>query len=99
MVRNWQNGWSTTRGEKYGRLFDAVESGQDYQEALKEAYRMSGGDTSNISAAVTRQFKEELLESRDITLYNRLLLIYIALGKTRKEATNQILKWFEESEE
>lgn len=94
IVRNWTHGYATTSGEKYGRLFDAVESGDDYQGALKEAYTMSGGDTGNISSALTRQFKERLVESRDVTLLNRLLAIYMALGKTKQEAQRQITRWF-----
>lgn len=94
LVKNWTNGYATTSGEKYGRLFDAVESGDDYQGALKEAYTMSGGDTGNILGALTRQFKERLVESRDVTLLNRLLAIYMALGKTKREAERQIARWF-----
>lgn len=94
IVRNWTNGYATTSGEKYGRLLDAVESGDDYQGALKEAYTMSGGDTGNILGALTRQFKERLVESRDVTLLNRLLAIYMALGKTKREAERQIARWF-----
>lgn len=94
IVKNWTNGYATTSGEKYGRLFDAVESGDDYQGALKEAYTMSGGDTGNILSALTRQFKERLVESRDVTLLNRLLAVYMALGKTKQEAQRQITRWF-----
>lgn len=94
LVKNWTNGYATTSGEKYGRLFDAVESGDDYQGALKEAYTMSGGDTGNILGALTRQFKERLVESRDVTLLDRLLAIYMALGKTKREAERQIARWF-----
>ena len=85
---------------KYGRFHDAVRSGNNLSEVIKE-YTDNGVKTSTLTGEITDEFKPVYVEassSERASMKTKLVNAYVACGMDRDDAEGKLESWDFEAE-
>lgn len=85
---------------KYGRFHDAVRSGNNLSEVIKE-YTDNGVKTSTLTGEITDEFKPIYVEassSERASMKTKLVDAYVACGMDRDDAEGKLESWDFEAE-
>ena len=83
---------------KYGKLYNAIESGNNLDGTISY-YTEHGVSITSVRSAITSEYKPKLLELTPGTaeyneMYDNVIEAIVATGKSYSEARKQVNKWF-----
>jgi hypothetical protein len=76
----------------YESVYDSIDKGGNVQSEVQKMLD-SGKQPAGIKSAITRKYKDQLVQTRDANLRNALVRAYMAAGDTNEEANEKIESW------